>query len=251
MDIKETLQTISVPNHQRRNIILDVLHQNDIHYQLETLNPKEYTNIVLHNDMYINPNMKILLSAHYDAVPKSHGANDNGAAVAMLLKIAEYAQSHLSYCPIDIVLFDREETGFVGSYEYLRMHLREHAKQPIFFINCDVIGCGDGMVIVKHDNNRYYPTASKVLTKDFINKYNITEYRQFPPSDAINLSRAGRLNGIEISVFPQSDINNQASSAVFQYMHNRKYDDIAFINYDMINHVYESLIELLFVPEVS
>lgn len=248
MDTKQILEYISVKNNYRRKRILSVLQHFGIHYRLETTNPNEYTNIIVNNDDFVNSNMKILVSAHYDAVPRSSGANDNGASVAVLLKLAEYAKTHKSYCPIEFAFFDREESGFLGSAGYVQMHANERMRQPVFFINCDVIGCGDGIVMVKHNNDKTYPTASKAITKGLINKYKITEYKYFPPSDAMYLSRMGKMNGIELSVFPQKDIDNHTSTEVFKYMHNHVFDDIQYINYDMVENVYQCLIDLLFVP---
>lgn len=247
MDIKTTLEYISVQNKYRQTRITDILEQNHIAYNLETTNPNIYTNIIIQNNEFVNPNMKILISAHYDAVKNSNGANDNGAAVAMLLKLAEHIQTHKTHCPIDIALFDREESGFIGSNAYVNKNKALSYQQPIFFINCDVIGCGDGIVMVKHDRTTSYPTASSVLSTDFIKKYNITEYNRFPPSDAYNLSRNAKWNGIEFSVFPQKDIDNHTSIEIFNYMHNAKYDNISFINYDMIYKLYQAIIELICV----
>lgn len=248
MDTQTTLKYISVQNHLRKNRILNVIQDNHIPYCLESLRPDKYENIIIRNQLFKNPNMKILVSAHYDAVNKSDGANDNGAAVTVLLKLAEYAKTHTSYCPIDFALFDKEETGFSGSYGYVEAHIKEHQKQPIFFINCDVIGCGDGIVMVKHNNNTSYPNASNVMNKNILNKYNITEYTHFPPSDAYNLSMVAKMNGIELSVFPQADIIKHSSRNVFKYMHNSIYDDIMYINYNMVEKVYNLLIDLLFEP---
>lgn len=55
---------------------------------------------------------RILIGAHYDAVPGTPGADDNASAVAALLATARAIGSHDSIC---YVAFNGEECGFVGS----------------------------------------------------------------------------------------------------------------------------------------
>jgi Zn-dependent M28 family amino/carboxypeptidase len=55
---------------------------------------------------------KILLGAHYDAVPGTPGADDNASAVAVLLAAARAIGQHDEVC---YIAFDGEECGFVGS----------------------------------------------------------------------------------------------------------------------------------------
>jgi hypothetical protein len=55
---------------------------------------------------------RILIGAHYDAVPGTPGADDNASAVAVLLATARAIGSHESIC---YVAFNGEECGFVGS----------------------------------------------------------------------------------------------------------------------------------------
>ena len=55
---------------------------------------------------------RILIGAHYDAIPGTPGADDNASAVAVLLAAARAIGSHESIC---YVAFNGEECGFVGS----------------------------------------------------------------------------------------------------------------------------------------
>ena len=55
---------------------------------------------------------KILVGAHYDAVPGTPGADDNASAVAVLLAAARAIGPYKNVC---YVAFDGEECGFVGS----------------------------------------------------------------------------------------------------------------------------------------
>ena len=58
------------------------------------------------------------LSAHYDTVPGSVGADDNTSGVAALLEAARLLKKTKS--PITLVFFDREETGMQGADAWAR-----------------------------------------------------------------------------------------------------------------------------------
>ncbi len=61
----------------------------------------------------------LLLGAHYDSVPRSPGADDNGSAVAVCLECARLFKEN-NIGPTMIVLFNREEDGLLGSREFVR-----------------------------------------------------------------------------------------------------------------------------------
>ena len=71
----------------------------------------------------------ILLGAHYDSVPGSPGADDNGSAVAVCLECARLAKEH-GIGGAMIVLFNREEDGLMGSHEFVA----HAASQPAWTI---------------------------------------------------------------------------------------------------------------------
>src|SRR5439155_16877997 len=60
----------------------------------------------------------LLLAAHYDSVPGSPGADDNGSAVAVCLECARLIKEHKVGSTM-IVLFNREEDGLLGSREFV------------------------------------------------------------------------------------------------------------------------------------
>jgi Zn-dependent M28 family amino/carboxypeptidase len=60
----------------------------------------------------------LLLGAHYDSVPGTPGADDNGSAVAVCLECARLVQENGIGSTI-IVLFNREEDGLLGSGEFV------------------------------------------------------------------------------------------------------------------------------------
>src|SRR3954451_132245 len=60
---------------------------------------------------------RILLGAHYDAVPGTPGADDNASAVAVLLAAARAIGQHEEVC---YVAFEGEECGLVGSRAFVK-----------------------------------------------------------------------------------------------------------------------------------
>jgi hypothetical protein len=64
----------------------------------------------------------VLLGAHYDTVPTTPGADDNGSAIAVCLEAARVLAQH--EVPVRIAIFNREEVGsegagLIGSSEYV------------------------------------------------------------------------------------------------------------------------------------
>jgi Zn-dependent M28 family amino/carboxypeptidase len=60
----------------------------------------------------------LLLGAHYDSVPGSPGADDNGSAVAVCLECARIAREK-DIGGVMFVLFNREEDGLLGSRQFV------------------------------------------------------------------------------------------------------------------------------------
>ncbi|GAB4235427.1 MAG: M28 family peptidase [Elainellaceae cyanobacterium] len=57
----------------------------------------------------------LLLAAHYDTVEQSPGADDNATSVATILEAARLLGQQSTPRSLQIVLFDQEETGLLGS----------------------------------------------------------------------------------------------------------------------------------------
>jgi len=60
----------------------------------------------------------VLVGAHYDGVPGSPGADDNGSALAVLLELARAFAAEPPLRPLRLVAFDLEEQDLVGSRAY-------------------------------------------------------------------------------------------------------------------------------------
>lgn len=61
----------------------------------------------------------LLLGAHYDSVERSPGADDNATAVATVLEAARLFANLPTPRTLQLVLFDQEEVGLVGSKQFV------------------------------------------------------------------------------------------------------------------------------------
>jgi len=64
------------------------------------------------------PDRQIVIGAHFDAVPGSPGADDNGTGTAAVLEIARALSDVPTDMTIIFALFDSEEQGLNGSWHY-------------------------------------------------------------------------------------------------------------------------------------
>lgn len=60
----------------------------------------------------------ILIGAHYDTVPTTPGADDNNSAIAVCLEAAKALSLH-SDTPLIVAIFNREEDGLLGSFDFV------------------------------------------------------------------------------------------------------------------------------------
>lgn len=64
------------------------------------------------------PNEMYLVGAHFDCVPDTPGADDNGTGVAVLLEMARLLKDQPLKRTVRIVFFNLEEAGLVGSTQH-------------------------------------------------------------------------------------------------------------------------------------
>lgn len=70
----------------------------------------------------------IAICAHYDSVPTTPGADDNGSGVAVMLEVAQAAA--MAGTPVAVLAFNAEEDGLAGSRDFVRAQ-RGHNRWPI------------------------------------------------------------------------------------------------------------------------
>lgn len=74
------------------------------------------------------PQEVLVVGAHFDAVPGSPGADDNGSGTAAVLEIARVLRGRPMHRTVRFVLFNLEELGHIGSNQYVAQVRAEHLE---------------------------------------------------------------------------------------------------------------------------
>lgn len=142
-----------------------------------------------------------VIGGHLDAVPNSPGANDNAAAVAVMLALISEWHAEGAPGTVEFVFFDREENGLIGSDVYARTI---DPAQHRGLINLDVVGRGNEVYVGPvggGDDDRMLPALRKAADSLTLNAVFSAQY---PDSDHESFARRG-LENISISVLPEGD----------------------------------------------
>lgn len=119
----------------RRDLIKSWLKQDGIDYQ--THNYSTGQNLIV-------PPQKtpfLAVTSHFDTVPGTPGANDNGSAIAVAYEIALRVQaSPLQNLGVNICFFDEEEVGLKGSAAFIQDH---ELKGLLGILNMELVGMGN------------------------------------------------------------------------------------------------------------
>lgn len=99
----------------------------------------------------------VIVDAHFDGVPGTPGANDNGIAVAALLEISRILSAGHYRRSLEFIAFDLEEYGLVGSEEYIQEF--NQAEQSILgVLNLEMIG-----YFTEEPNTQEFPAGFQQL----------------------------------------------------------------------------------------
>lgn len=84
----------------------------------------------------------IIVGAHYDSAG-SHGVDDNGSGVSLLLEVLNQVKDKDVPYTIKFVFFGAEEIGLIGSNHYVGSMNDTEIKNTLFMINIDSVLAGD------------------------------------------------------------------------------------------------------------
>lgn len=206
----------------RETTLKSILINNNIKYTTDKT--AVYTNFIV--PLYKTKVPKFAIGAHFDKVNYSKGINDNAVSIALLLQLAKNFQD--KDLPIEIVFFDKEETGMLGSSSYAKNN-----KNISHVLVLDIIGFGEVPVMcLPHLSEQYLPE--------------ITRIENSLPSDNYALMANG-LNSTLIVTVPTTDLQlNQKNEyelvpvpKFYSSFHNRYFDDIRYINWKVVNQLYK------------
>ncbi|MFQ5697976.1 MAG: M28 family peptidase [Myxococcota bacterium] len=101
-------------------------------------------NLVVRIPGQTTPGDVIILGAHYDTVPGSPGADDNASGVAGVLETARILKGASFDASIELVLYDLEELGLIGSADHaagVTDNILEALVYDMIGFFCTVPGC--------------------------------------------------------------------------------------------------------------
>jgi len=85
----------------------------------------------------------LVVSAHYDSVASTPGADDNGSGVAGLLELARRLAGRRFEAELRLIFFDCEEPGLIGSGAYVKELSSEERARFVGVINLETLGFTD------------------------------------------------------------------------------------------------------------
>jgi hypothetical protein len=132
------------PNAERARLLEAVLDASDLPVTRHPYRTVEGAGVNLFADVGRGDRV-LLLAGHHDAVPGSPGANDNAAAVGILLALAarlrELPPRRLT---VRLGFFGDEERGMLGS----RVYARSAALEPLLgVVSLELCGIGDSLAL--------------------------------------------------------------------------------------------------------
>ncbi len=130
-------------------------------------------------------NDSIIICAHYDSVPGSPGADDNGSGTAAVLAAAKALSKYkdkikLTYT-IRFVTFSGEEEGLLGSQVYARS-LYENNSNVVAVLNADMIGYTrsqegkENVIIFESDESKWITNVAISIAEKY-SYLNLKVYR--------------------------------------------------------------------------
>jgi Iap family predicted aminopeptidase len=157
---------------------------------------------------------RLVIGAHYDSICGSTGANDNAAAVCVLLALLHSYSDRPPAIPLDVVFFDLEEHGSCGSQAYiarLSASTTSLTREILAMVNLDICGVGNTILCgpAKHactgplaqplqETQRSYPMPCHILPL-------------LPASDDRPFEKAGIPN-ISVCIVPAIDVDSMIDS---------------------------------------
>ncbi|MBQ7561213.1 MAG: M28 family peptidase [Synergistaceae bacterium] len=194
--INRYIKILSIPElSQRRKALENVLSSEGINY--ESQNNQD----IINYEFESGQNYKYLFSAHYDNYRLSTGANDNIAAICILIDL--YKELSAKKIPAKFLFTDAEETHHAGAKFYAQTHNLKALKG---IINLDLCGYGD-VITIKGNIKRF-------TNKNLLSRHNAELVKYLPESDDI-IYRKYNVPVINLAIVPKWDVQYLKALASF------------------------------------
>lgn len=230
----------------RRNELMTILREMGCPFTHHLENIEDYwpENIIV---SFSGQTPRLVIGAHYDSVPGSTGANDNGAGVCVMLEmIHTYLQTPPNLA-IDLCFFDLEEIYSArGSATYIE---RVRPENILAMINLDVCGVGDTLLVGPRNHAEKGPLSNPIQNTINSGKHQIQVTDLMPPGDDRTFERFGIPN-ISAGILPRNEIDQVIEFAqisqtrrpetyppIIETMHNGPRDNIDVIEEEAMQRV--------------
>ena len=133
---------------------------------------------------------KILLGAHFDQFAVGRGVVDNAGSCAALLELAKrFKNEPLNHHGLEIVFFDLEESGLLGSKAYVKSLGK--SEEIVGFLNLDIFGYGDAFWMMSQQSDSTFASSFVEACRDTDFPIEVSDLKHYPPSDHIPFAKAG------------------------------------------------------------
>lgn len=149
-----------------------------------------------------------LFCAHYDAFPASSGANDNGAAVSILIALAkELREKNIR---AGFAFLDGEENGHSGAKLF---EARRGERELSAVVNLDMCGYGNTLAAYAHGGKRQSGIRA-FCDKERLGRHNGRMVKYLPESDDRCFS-SRRQPVLSLAVMPEGDMGYMDALATY------------------------------------
>ena len=149
---------------------------------------------------------RVIVGAHFDAArldtgELGQGVVDNAAGVLVLLRVAESLRATNVQGAVDIVFFDMEELGLLGSRAYVRSL---DPASVAAMINVDIVGYGDALLYGPGDLSREQSLARRTHRVCARHAVACVGTPRMPPSDDRSFREAG-IPAVSLAMLPAEE----------------------------------------------
>ena len=108
----------------------------------------ESRNVIAEMSGASSGNAVVILGAHFDTVPDTQGANDNGSGIATMLTLARVYSDGSHPLTLRFIAFGAEEVGLFGSRHYVSSLSADERDDIVAMLNFDVLGSGETIEVL-------------------------------------------------------------------------------------------------------
>ena len=145
---QSTMPAVSISRGDGRDL-LDLIEEGEVEAQVTVKSESRPSrNVIAEMPGSADTGRTVVLGAHYDTVPDSPGANDNGSGIATIMTIARQVAGNSYPFTIRFVLFGSEEIGLFGSRHYVDALDTEGIESTIAMLNFDTVGAGSNLGVL-------------------------------------------------------------------------------------------------------